>query len=121
MTQAEHASGRSSNVVRVRAQNLTRPMRSFCVYREANPLSSDVPTGRSVKNAIRSRTAASPRAPVRPTGMIEFALGRICSISMARDQRGVGVGIGDPDRVGPFGTDDPNDDLSVLGRHRIRQ
>ena len=44
-------------------------------------------TARSVKNAIRSRTAASPRAPVRPTGMIEFALGRICSISW----RGINV------------------------------
>ena len=39
---------------------------------------------------------------------------------LARYQRGMGVGIGNPDRVSPFGMDDPDDDLAALGRHGIR-
>ena len=61
----------------------------------------------------------SPRTPVKPTGMIEFALGRICSMS-ARYQGRVGICIGDADCVGAVGPDDAHDDLARFGRDGIR-
>ena len=42
------------------------------------------PGGSEVRNASRSRTAASPSIAASPTGMIEVPLGRICSSSARR-------------------------------------
>ena len=74
-----------------------------------------------VKNAIRSRTAASPRVAASPTGMIEVAAGPNLLNLCAGDHGRFRVGIGDANRQRALGPHDPDEDLSVLGRDRVRR